>query len=82
MQVKTETCTAISQAVICFVIEKRILFPKTISWAPLQAKKVTKIKQLIHPNLLTKGTDEVDQNPSSSAVVSFGPGMGNLDLDL
>lgn len=77
LQVRTETCIVTSQAVICFVTEKRILFSKIISWAPLQATK-KKQSPIIQPNLLIKGTAKVEQKPDSSAMVSFEAGMGNL----
>lgn len=79
LQVRTETCTVTSQAVICFVTEKGILFSEIISWAPSQATK-KKQNPIIQPNLLMKGIHKVEQKPDSSAMVSFEAGWGNLDL--
>lgn len=79
LQVRTETCTATSQAVICFVTEKGILFSKIISWAPLQATE-KKQNPIIQTTLLIKGIHKVEQEPDSSAMVSFEAGLGNLDL--
>lgn len=59
--------------------EKRILFSKIISWAPLQATK-KKQNPITQPNLLIKGIRKVEQKPDSSALVSFEAGWGNSDL--
>lgn len=36
----------------------------------------------MQPDRSMKGSDEVGQKPSSSAMASFGPGKDDLDLDL
>lgn len=59
--------------------EKRILFSRIISWAPLQATK-KKQKPVIQPNPLIKGINKVKQKPDSSASVSFEAGLSNSDL--
>lgn len=79
LQARTEPCTVTSQAVICFVTEKKILFSKIISWTPLQATK-EKQNSIIQPNVFIKGIHKGEQKPDSSALVRFEAGLGNLDL--